>query len=200
MVQGALRMLQSDGKFAGGAPENSAVGESQSNSRAERAVLEAEIRIRILKHALQERINRRLPSIHPVMHWLVQYAGVLITKYAVHEGNATSYPQIHGKRATERLCEFGERILALFPNDAVLSLILFGHPGFSWAPRSHPTNVGSPQALATSHVPRASFDSERTDVGTCNGSKELLGRQCTQTLSMNRWMPRRLWNLTRGPI
>ena len=43
MIQGALNRLNIDGTFAGGVPENSAVGESQSNSYAERSVLEAEI-------------------------------------------------------------------------------------------------------------------------------------------------------------
>ena len=79
MMQAALRLLKLDGEFAGGVPENSAVGESQSNSRAERAVLEAELRIRVLKHALQERIDRRIPSTHPVMLWMAQSAGVLLT-------------------------------------------------------------------------------------------------------------------------
>ena len=115
MIQGALKILNIDGKFAGGVPENSAVGESQSNSRSERAVLEAEIRIRTLKHALQERIDRRIPSNHLMMLWLVQYAGVLLTKYAVHDDNTTAYQQLHGKRATERLCELGGRVLFYVP-------------------------------------------------------------------------------------
>ena len=49
------------------------------------------------------------------MKWLTQYAGVLLTKYHVHEDNTTAYQLLHGKRASEKLCEFGERVLFFVP-------------------------------------------------------------------------------------
>ena len=100
MIKNSLSVLGKEGWFAGGVPENPAVGESQSNGLAEKAVQDAETRIRVLKHALQDRIQKRVPSTHPVMKWLTQYAGVLLTKYHVHDDNTTADQQLHGKRAS----------------------------------------------------------------------------------------------------
>ena len=55
-------------------PENSAVGESQSNGKAERAIQTVEDQVRTIKLALESRIGARIPSTHPVMHWIVLFA------------------------------------------------------------------------------------------------------------------------------
>ena len=115
MISSALSRLGKEGSFAGGVQENSAVGESQSNSRAERAVQEVEGQVRTMFHALQMRLGKRIPNTHAVLKWLVQYAGIILTKYATHDDGTTSYQQLHGKRATERLCEFGELVLFYIP-------------------------------------------------------------------------------------
>ena len=64
------------GEFAGGVPENSAVGESQSNGRAESAVQQVEDYVRTYKAALEARLGVRIQASHPVMMWMVEYASV----------------------------------------------------------------------------------------------------------------------------
>ena len=59
-------------------PEASAVGESQSNGRAEAAVQQFEDQLRTLKAALQARIGQKLPVTHPVLLWHVEHVAYLI--------------------------------------------------------------------------------------------------------------------------
>ena len=72
-IQESLRKMKLSGEFAGGVPENSAVGESQSNGRAEAAVQQVEDYVRTYKAALEARIGAQIPCVHPVMMWMVEY-------------------------------------------------------------------------------------------------------------------------------
>ena len=58
MVDEAVRLTQGRGEWVGAVPENSAVGESQSNGRAERAVQDVEDHIRTLLGELENRIGQ----------------------------------------------------------------------------------------------------------------------------------------------
>ena len=51
-------------------PEYSAVGGSASNGKAERAVQQVEDLLRTHTLALEARIQRGVPSVHPVIFWL----------------------------------------------------------------------------------------------------------------------------------
>ena len=95
----------------GAVPETSAVGESQSNGRAERSVQHLEDHMRTLLAELEDRLNCQLKSDSPVLSWLIEYSATLINKYHVHEStNSTAYQALHGHAASERLAYFGERI------------------------------------------------------------------------------------------
>ena len=96
-------------------PEKSSVGESQSNGKAERSVQQIEDHTRTLKSALETRLNRKIPSTHPVLRWIVEYAAALWSKYHVGQDGMTAYQRLHGKRVQERLVEFGERVLYVAP-------------------------------------------------------------------------------------
>ena len=65
-------------------PQNSPVGESQSNGLVERAVRSANDQIRILRLALQKRVGCQVPPNHPLMTWIVRHAGELMSKYPIH--------------------------------------------------------------------------------------------------------------------
>ena len=106
---------QAEGKNIVATPELSSVGESQSNGRSERGVQLVEDLIRTLKSAFEARLNLRLGSTHPAMKWLVEYASVLLSKYAVGEDGRTAYQRLHGRQAQERLVEFGEKVLFFIP-------------------------------------------------------------------------------------
>ena len=58
-------------------PEASAVGESQSNGKAEDAVQRIEDLVRTYKAALESRIKTQVTVTHPVMKWMVEHAAAL---------------------------------------------------------------------------------------------------------------------------
>ena len=80
MITSAMDALSGSSDWAGAVRENSAVGESQSNGKAEAAVQAVEDQIRVMKAALESRLSARIPSQHPVMKWMVEYAAVLLNK------------------------------------------------------------------------------------------------------------------------
>ena len=115
MITSAMNILSGSSDWAGAVRENSAVGESQSNGKAEAAVQAIEDQIRVMKAALESRLSARIPSNHPIMKWLVEYAAVILNKYAVQPSGRTAYHDLHGKRVSERLVEFGETVLHYVP-------------------------------------------------------------------------------------
>ena len=62
--------------------EFSAVGESASNGRAERAVQMVEDQMRIGKSALEA---RRGPCSHPIIRWMVEHYVDVINKYSINK-------------------------------------------------------------------------------------------------------------------
>ena len=67
--------------------------------------------VRTHKAALECRIKAQIPSTHPVLKWLVEYVSVIINRYTLQDDGVSAYEAIHGKPASERLAEFGERIM-----------------------------------------------------------------------------------------
>ena len=72
-------------------PENSPVGESQSNGMVERAVRSTKGQIRTLRLALMKRISQKVPPRHPTMAWMTPHAGELISKYQKNKDGKTAY-------------------------------------------------------------------------------------------------------------
>ena len=72
-------------------PEYSAVGESASNGKAERAVQAIEDLLRTLKSALESRIQARIPSQHPVLKWMIEHAASILNRYCVNSDGVTPY-------------------------------------------------------------------------------------------------------------
>ena len=110
----AIRKTGTSGELAP-VPENSAVGASASNGRAERAIQAVEDLVRTMKAALESRLHWKLPTAHPVFRWLVEHAADIMNKHAVNQSGFTPYEELHGKRARERRVEFGERIFYSLP-------------------------------------------------------------------------------------
>ena len=96
-------------------PEVSAVGESQSNGTAERAVQAFEDDLRTLKSAFEERIGERLGTAHPVLQWLVEHAASLRNRFHVGKSGLTPYEYLHGRKANGNIIEFGERVFYYVP-------------------------------------------------------------------------------------
>jgi hypothetical protein len=70
-------------------PEESPVGESESNGVIESAIRELEREIRVLKSATQAAYKTMLGEHHPLLAWLIEHAGALLTRYAVGRDDRT---------------------------------------------------------------------------------------------------------------
>ena len=90
--------------------EHSPVGSSQSNGSIENAVADIEAQIRVGRLALEQNYGVKIPVNHPVVQWLVTYAGFALRCYSVGRDGKTAYQRIRGKRFDRELVEFGERV------------------------------------------------------------------------------------------
>ena len=96
-------------------PEASAVGESQSNSKAESSVLRLEDLIRTYKPALECHIEFRIPNKHAGMIWIVDHAASMYNKTVCNDDGSAPYEVVQGQRSRGKLAEFGERIFYDLP-------------------------------------------------------------------------------------
>ena len=110
-----IAAAQQAGDVLSAVPESSAIGESQSNGRAENAVQQFEDQIRTLKAALEARLSSKVPVTHPVFLWLIEHTASILNRYFVAEHGKTPYEFTHGKRHKGRTAEFGEKVLYYVP-------------------------------------------------------------------------------------
>ena len=73
--------------------------EQGSNGIVERAVQSTEQYLRTLKSALDERMNVRIDTKHPVLTWLCEYAGYMMNRLEVSVDGKTAYERCKGKKA-----------------------------------------------------------------------------------------------------
>ena len=90
--------------------EESRVEEHQSNGTIEVTVREIQKQVRVMKSALEERIKCDVPSRHPILAFLVEHAGRLMSRYQVGRNGRTAYELHAGKPYRRQLVEFGERV------------------------------------------------------------------------------------------
>jgi hypothetical protein len=92
--------------------QSSPVGESQANGRIEVAVKLSKNQIRVIKFGLEKRLQCRIPQDHPIMGFLVEHSGLLLTKFQIgRDDGKTAYRRLLGKDCREDAIEFGESIL-----------------------------------------------------------------------------------------
>ena len=90
--------------------ENSQKYVSQSNGEAERAVQSVQGMIRTLKEHVEHKADMKIPSTHPILAWLVEYASILLNLYHVGTDGLTPYQKRRGDRWNAALPQFGEKI------------------------------------------------------------------------------------------
>ena len=78
-------------EFAGIGKEESAVGESASNGFIERAIQDVQGQIRTIKLAVEWRYKSILKEDHPILPWIVKYAGITISVCRKGEDGRTAY-------------------------------------------------------------------------------------------------------------
>ena len=99
-------------------PEESPVGEHQSNGEVERVNQTLQGQFRSMKLALESRYSKPIRSDHSIFPWLVIYAGILINICKVGPDGRTPYERRKGKRFNQTLPELGECIWYLKPQSA----------------------------------------------------------------------------------
>ena len=77
--------------------EVSPVGSSASKGVAERGVQTVEGQIRVLKDALEMRLEVQIPSNHNILSWLVEFAGTVVNRYEVGRDGKTPYERLRGE-------------------------------------------------------------------------------------------------------
>ena len=107
-------------------PENSAVGASASNGRAERAVQTFEDLCRTYKSALDTRITATVLCTLPIFRWLVEHVASNLNRYSVNPDGRTPYEDHHGKKAVHQMVELGESVLYYAPKGSDPSLTIDG--------------------------------------------------------------------------
>ena len=90
--------------------ENSQKYVSQSNGEAERAVQSVQGMIRTLKEHVEYKAQMKIPSTHPSLAWLVEYAAILMNLYQIGEDGLTPYQRRRGDRWNAALPQFAEKV------------------------------------------------------------------------------------------
>ena len=96
-------------------PEASAVGESQSNGKAENTVQKFEDLLRTYKSALETHLDFKIPIDHPVFRWMTEHVASITNRHVCNPDGQTPYEAIHGQRFKGKLVEFGERCFYYVP-------------------------------------------------------------------------------------
>ena len=90
--------------------EQSPVGASQSNGVVERGIQSVVGQVRVLLDALEARWGVDIPTTHPVITWIVEYAALLLNRFEVGHDGRTAYERCKKKKAKMMGIEFGEAV------------------------------------------------------------------------------------------
>ena len=103
-------------------PQNSAVGESQSNGAVENAIKRIQGQLRTLKFATEKHVKKRITSQHPAFGWLLEWTATILNRYVKGTSGQTPYRIISGKETRRPIAQFGERVLFMnLKNPTVIS-------------------------------------------------------------------------------
>ena len=95
--------------------EQSPVGESQSNGVAERQIQAVEDLLRTMRGALMHRLQTRIVATHPLFQWLILHVASVMNRFVVGRDGKTAFQRLHGRRASSKAVEFGERVFYYIP-------------------------------------------------------------------------------------
>ena len=129
-------------------PQSPPVGESQSNGVVDNGVrvLKGLIRTHVL--ALEAKINARIPAEHPILAWLAEAVGDMVSKHLRGQDGRTAYERLYGKPPREEGLEFGEVVLWRKPKHAGMNVLLEARweegiwLGRTWGGITHLIGVG----------------------------------------------------------
>ena len=91
--------------------EESPVGDSQANGAAEKTVQDVENMIRTWKSAVEQSYGCTLPTNSVLMPYIVQHAGLIITRYRMGADGLTPYQRLKGRKALGKAIPLAEKVL-----------------------------------------------------------------------------------------
>lgn len=106
-VQRAIAEKRAAGKTV---PENSPVGDSRSNGRAENTIGRFQGNLRTILSDLEANLGIRVRGGHPLFPWAVKWAGDVMTRYALNASGRTAIQEIRGTKSYRSIAKFGEKI------------------------------------------------------------------------------------------
>ena len=89
-------------------PEESPIGESQSNGEVEGAVRMIQAQVRTMRLALQSRYDTVIGEDHPIVAWLVAEAADSINRFQIGADGKARRERVTGKRWLRKTADFGE--------------------------------------------------------------------------------------------
>ena len=148
--------------------EKSPVGDHRANGWAESGVRTTEAQVRAVKLALGDRYKNVLDHTHPIVTWIVEYSGWLITRFGLGRHGKTPYRMLRGSDALSPLCEFGECVLykpagATRARGKLQAMLKEG----MFLGRTHSSGeniIGTPDGIAKARDVHRRIASERYDV------------------------------------
>ena len=96
--------------------EESPVGESRSNGETERAVQEAQGKIRSVKLGLEARYKRRIRRNDNIVPWMIRHAVQMRNRIRIGEDGRTCWKRLKGREFKREVAEFGENVWYLEAN------------------------------------------------------------------------------------
>ena len=106
----ALKMAVAAKRVGSTTPVESPVRESKSNGAVERAIRVWQGQLRTTKNKFEDNTDEHIPVGHPLMGWLVLWAGGVLLEYVVRSSGRTAYEGITGHRVKHPIVMFGERL------------------------------------------------------------------------------------------
>ena len=92
--------------------EDAVKGDTESNGLIENAVMLIRGIIRTIKCHIERRTQEPLSDDSPVMPWLVEHAGCILSRCQKGRDGKTPFERLHGKKPTQEFVPFGEKVLA----------------------------------------------------------------------------------------
>ena len=92
--------------------EDAVKGDKESNGLIENAIMLLRGIIRTVKCHIESRMQKPLNDDSPVMPWLVEHAGCILSRCQKGRDGKTPFERLHGKRPRQEFVPFGEKVLA----------------------------------------------------------------------------------------
>ena len=92
--------------------EDAVKGDKESNGLIENAVMLLRGIIRTMKCHIESRTQESLGDEFPVIPWLVEHAGCILSRCQKGRHGKTPFERMHGKKPPQESVPFGEKVLA----------------------------------------------------------------------------------------